>query len=61
MALSSNNINPREFYTVVEVAKLLSLSDQTVRNILRAGKLSGKKIGRRWHIKGSSLIKYIES
>ncbi len=61
MALSPNDIKPDKFYTVEEVGKLLSLSGQTVRNNLRKGKLSGKKIGRRWHVKGLSLIRYIES
>ncbi|MBN2363062.1 helix-turn-helix domain-containing protein, partial [candidate division WOR-3 bacterium] len=47
-------------YTVEEVAVFLDISEQTVRKHLRVNLLKGKKIGRRWHIKGAVIRKFIE-
>ncbi len=60
MALSPNEIDRHKLYTVEETARFLEVSDQTVRKYLRNGLLSGKKIGRRWHVKGQSIKKFIE-
>lgn len=55
MALSPKEIDSGKLYTVLESARILSVTEQTVRKLLRERRLSGKKIGRRWHIKGSEL------
>ena len=60
MALSPNEIDRLKLYTVGETARFLEVSEQTVRKYLRDGLLSGKKIGRRWHVKGQSIKKFIE-
>jgi excisionase family DNA binding protein len=60
MSLSPKEIDPNKLYTVEETASFLSLSEQTVRKHLREKKFTGKKIGRRWHIRGSTIRKFIE-
>lgn len=46
--------------TVEEVAEELSLHPVTVRDFLRDGKITGKKIGRRWYVTRESLLRLIE-
>jgi len=60
MPLSPRDIDPNKLYTVEETATILNLSEQTVLKHLRQRTLVGKKIGRRWHIKGSKIKKFIE-
>lgn len=42
---------PDEFMTVAEIAALLKLNQQTVRNWIDNGKLSAIRIGRRVRVK----------
>ncbi|MDY6788295.1 MAG: helix-turn-helix domain-containing protein [candidate division WOR-3 bacterium] len=60
MAISIDRIDSNKFYNVEEVSKILNVSTQTVRRHLREESLTGKKIGRRWHIKGLEIKKFIE-
>lgn len=60
MALAPREIDSNKLYTVEETAAILSLSEQTVRKHLRDRKLTGRKIGRRWHIRGSMIRRFIE-
>ncbi|KQC13315.1 MAG: hypothetical protein APR63_08915 [Desulfuromonas sp. SDB] len=60
MVISPREVDPNKFYTVEEVAVFLDISEQTVRKHLRNYVLKGKKIGRRWHIKGAVIRKFIE-
>jgi excisionase family DNA binding protein len=49
------------FLTVAEVAELLKLNQQTVRNWIDAGTLPAVRIGRRVRIKRSELDRILES
>jgi excisionase family DNA binding protein len=49
------------FLTVAEVAELLRLNQQTVRNWIDAGTLPAVRIGRRVRIKRSDLDRILES
>lgn len=60
MPLSPKDIDSNKLYTVEETARFLNVSAQTVRKHLRERSLVGKKIGRRWHIRGSKIKKFIE-
>jgi excisionase family DNA binding protein len=61
MPLAPRDIDQNKLYTVEETAAFLSLSEQTVRKHLRERRLTGKKIGRKWHIRGSVIRRFIES
>lgn len=39
-------IEGNKFYTIQDVAKILEVTDQTVRTYIKTGKLPGKRIGR---------------
>jgi len=49
------------FLTVAEVAELLRLNQQTVRNWIDAGSLPALKVGRRVRIRRSDLNRMLES
>ncbi len=49
------------FLTVAEVADLLRLNQQTVRNWIEAGSLPAVRVGRRVRIKRSDLNRVVES
>jgi excisionase family DNA binding protein len=49
-----------EFLTVAEVAELLKLNQQTVRNWIDAGSLPALKVGRRVRIRRSDLERKLE-
>jgi excisionase family DNA binding protein len=52
-----------EFLTVPDVAKMLAVSEETVRRWLRDGRLDGVMIGRRagWRIRPESVTKMLEA
>ncbi|MEG1501966.1 MAG: helix-turn-helix domain-containing protein [Synergistaceae bacterium] len=43
------------FYTVSEAAEILGLSEYTIREWLKNGKLAGKRVGKFWRIKKESV------
>ena len=49
-----------EFLTVAEVAELLKLNQQTVRNWIDQGSLPALKVGRRVRIRRSDLERVLE-
>ncbi len=49
------------FLTVAEVAEMLKLNQQTVRNWIDAGSLPAIRVGRRVRIKRSDLDRIIEN
>lgn len=61
MAMSSGNEFEESFLTVAEVAELLRLNQQTVRNWIDAGSLPAVRVGRRVRIKRSDLNRILES
>lgn len=44
------------FYTVQEVADILSLSEQTIRKLIREGRLKAVRLGRTYRIPSEALI-----
>lgn len=44
------------FYTVQEVAEILSLSEQTIRKLIHEGKLQAIRLGRIYRIPLESLV-----
>ena len=51
---------PHKFYTTEEVAEMLRLNVQTVRNLLLAKRIGGIKIGKEWRISEEDLTEFIE-
>lgn len=49
-----------KYYTVPEVAEILSCSDRTVRRYEKAGKLEGRYITSRLYITEGSIKRHIE-
>ena len=52
--------NPEEFLTVAEVAEMLKLNQQTIRNWIEQGALPAVRVGRRVRIKRSALERVLE-
>jgi excisionase family DNA binding protein len=52
---------PESFLTVAEVAELLKLNQQTVRNWIDQGSLPAVRVGRRVRIKRSDLDQILEA
>ena len=44
------------FYTVQEVAEILSLSEQTIRKLIHEGKLQAIRLGRTYRVPYESLV-----
>jgi excisionase family DNA binding protein len=57
---SEQNPQSESFMTVAEVATILKLNQQTVRNWIDAGKLPAIHVGRRVRIKRSDFERLIE-
>lgn len=47
-------------YTTADVAKLVQVSPETVRNWLNEGKLKGVRLESAWRIRRSDLISFLE-
>lgn len=47
--------------TVEELSEKLSLSKKATRELLREGKIEGKKLGKRWYVKDGWLENYFSS
>jgi excisionase family DNA binding protein len=60
MAMTGGEFD-ESFLTVAEVADLLRLNQQTVRNWIDAGSLPALRVGRRVRIKRSDLNRILES
>jgi excisionase family DNA binding protein len=48
------------YLTVAEIAQLLKLNEQTIRNWIDAGKLPAMRVGRRVRVKGSDFDRLVE-
>src|SRR5437588_12503503 len=55
MSLDPSSLNEDSFLTVAEVAELLKLNQQTVRNWIDQGSLPALRVGRRVRIKRSDF------
>lgn len=45
------------FYTVQEVAEILSLSEQTIRKLIHEGKLHAIRLGRAYRVPHEALVR----
>jgi excisionase family DNA binding protein len=50
-----------ELFTVEQAAAILQLSPKTLKDWLRAGKLTGCKVGRLWRVKPADLEAFIQA
>lgn len=48
-------------YTIQEIAKLLKVSDQVVRDLVKNGELRSKRVGRQYRITREMLDEYLSS
>lgn len=48
------------YYTVEEIAELLSMHPKTIQRYIREGKLRAKKVGKSWRISGHDLSTFTE-
>ena len=60
MTLDSGDLREDSFLTVAEVAELLKLNQQTVRNWIDQGSLPALRVGRRVRIRRSDLNRLLE-
>lgn len=54
-------INDMKLYDVTELAERLKLHEKTVRSMLRAGRLKGRKLGKKWYTTEQSLKDYFHA
>lgn len=59
MRLQRNGDDGLAVLTVTEVAELLQVSEQTVRNELSSGSLGGRKVGKAWRVPTRALADYL--
>ena len=52
-------INGTKLYEVEDLEKMLDLSRITVQAYLRAGRIRGVKIGKRWHVTEKNLKDFL--
>ena len=53
-------IDEEVYYTVKDLVNLLSLTELTIRNYLREGKLRGYKGGKFWYVSKQNLKLFLE-
>ncbi len=53
------NIGGTKLYEVEDLVKMLKISRVTVQAYLRAGRIRGVKIGKRWHVTDSNLRDFL--
>ena len=49
-----------KLYTVEEVASILNVHQNTIRNWLKSGSMNGIKMGKYWRVEESQLQAFIE-
>ena len=47
--------NDKLYYTIYEVAEIYGVHHNTIRRLLKSGKLQGEQIGRQWRISKTVL------
>ena len=48
-----------QFYNLKDVAQILSVTERTLHNYIKDGKLKAQKIGGKWKISDENLNKFI--
>jgi len=54
----SKKVGGLELFTVEELSRLLNIQERTIRKLLKAGKLKGRKLARRWYVAEDHLRDY---
>jgi len=54
----SKKVGGLELFTVEELSRLLNIQERTIRKLLKAGKLKGRKLARRWYVSEDHLRDY---
>jgi excisionase family DNA binding protein len=49
-----------KFYTILDAAKLMNVTPQTVRKYVKLGRLRGQRVGRPFLISEGNLFKFME-
>lgn len=52
-------IMDENYFDVSELSKMFGLSENTVRNYLKAGKITARKIGKSWFAKETAIKEYL--
>ena len=58
---SDIEVRPTAVYTLQEVARVLNISDSTVRKHLKQGRLKGTQFGRAYRFLGKHVLDYMET
>ncbi|MCM3176216.1 helix-turn-helix domain-containing protein [Paenibacillus sp. MER 99-2] len=58
---NESNILDEKYYDVKQVAKVVDLSEETIRRYIRAGKIKAVRMGRGFRIYESHLNEFIEN
>lgn len=59
MIMAPDSRDQETVYTIAEVAKILRVSEQVVRQLVLSGELRSKKIGRQYRITQAMLDEYL--
>lgn len=57
----SVKIGDLELYTVEELSGLMGIQERTIREYLKAGKIRGRKLAKRWYVTEEALREYFEA
>ena len=57
----SIDLNGLTLFNVEELATKLDVNENTIRQYLKAGKLQGRKLGKKWFISTDNLRAYFNS
>lgn len=57
----SVKIGELELYTVDELSDLMGIQERTIREYLKAGKIRGRKLAKRWYVTEEALRDYFEA
>jgi len=56
----STKIDDDTLYDVAGLAKILGVTEKTVRKMLSEGELKGKKLGRKWYATGAAIRSHFD-
>ncbi len=59
MKLMSKEIKPNQIYTTKEAQEYLKVSNSTIKRLLKSGILRANKVGGRYKILGSELLRLV--
>lgn len=58
-AISPDDLE-KDYYTIYQVAELLSFHHQTIRRMINSGELPAKKYGKEWRIRKMDLEQFTQ-